>query len=147
MRLEPVTQGQIQTRLPTLARSLEFGQNVRREANGDPLLGCLRSRAAAHRSQLPELCGRQLIGITIVGNTGVDIFFVISGFVMAVTAGRAGYPALRFLERQILRFVPLYWSMTVLTALLLLVAPDLFRDTTRTSPSWRPGGAASVLPI
>jgi len=84
---------------------------------------------------------------TTVGNTGVDIFFVISGFVMAVTAGRAGYPALRFLERQILRFVPLYWSMTVLTALLLLVAPDLFRDTTRTSPSWRPGGAASVLPI
>jgi exopolysaccharide production protein ExoZ len=65
---------------------------------------------------------------TTVGNTGVDIFFVISGFVMAVTAGRVNYPALRFLERRILRIVPLYWSLTLLTAFLLLVAPDLFRD-------------------
>jgi peptidoglycan/LPS O-acetylase OafA/YrhL len=78
-----------------------------------------------HARQFP---GFEAAVSTTVGNTGVDIFFVISGFVMAVTAGRANYPALRFLERRTLRIVPLYWSITLLTAFLLLVAPDLFRD-------------------
>jgi peptidoglycan/LPS O-acetylase OafA/YrhL len=65
---------------------------------------------------------------TSVGKAGVEIFFVISGFVMAVTAGRANTPALRFLEKRILRIVPLYWTMTLLTAGLLLAVPNLFRD-------------------
>lgn len=65
---------------------------------------------------------------TSVGKAGVEIFFVISGFVMAVTAGHPNMPALRFLEKRILRIVPLYWTMTLLTAGLLLVLPGLFRD-------------------
>src|SRR5262249_55839896 len=65
---------------------------------------------------------------TTVGHAGVDIFFVISGFVMAVTAGRANYPAGVFLQRRIIRIVPLYWAATFFTAGLLLIAPGLFRD-------------------
>jgi peptidoglycan/LPS O-acetylase OafA/YrhL len=49
------------------------------------------------------------------GGTGVDIFFVISGLVMVLAAGRlAGSPAAGriFLRQRITRIVPLYWIMT-----------------------------------
>jgi exopolysaccharide production protein ExoZ len=49
------------------------------------------------------------------GAAGVDIFFVISGFVMAVsTIGREHktHPALNFLGRRLIRLVPLYWVVT-----------------------------------
>ena len=49
------------------------------------------------------------------GAAGVDIFFVISGFVMAMsTIGREHktHPALNFLGRRLIRVVPLYWVIT-----------------------------------
>jgi exopolysaccharide production protein ExoZ len=51
------------------------------------------------------------------GDCGVDIFFVISGFIMAVTA-RNG-TARDFLLRRVTRIVPLYWFFTLLIAALL----------------------------
>jgi peptidoglycan/LPS O-acetylase OafA/YrhL len=49
------------------------------------------------------------------GAAGVDIFFVISGFVMVVSSRRlAGKPGawLTFLRHRIVRIVPLYWLLT-----------------------------------
>lgn len=47
-----------------------------------------------------------------VGNAGVDIFFVISGFVMwTVTSARPATPG-RFLQHRIIRLVPMYWLAT-----------------------------------
>ncbi len=49
------------------------------------------------------------------GTSGVDIFFIISGFVMAVsTIGREHktHPARAFLGRRLIRVVPLYWLMS-----------------------------------
>lgn len=112
----------------------EWGRDVKRplQPKSAEILSVQYLRAVAallvvfyHARQFP---GFEAAVGTTVGKAGVDIFFVISGFVMAVTAGRANYPALRFLERRILRIVPLYWTMTLLTAALLLVAPGLFRD-------------------
>jgi exopolysaccharide production protein ExoZ len=52
-----------------------------------------------------------------IGSSGVDIFFVISGFIMFHTNrnvfGLAG-GALLFLKRRILRIAPLYWLCTAL---------------------------------
>lgn len=48
------------------------------------------------------------------GQTGVDIFFVISGLVMWMT-GRNLTPA-DFLKRRISRIVPLYWAVTLFVA-------------------------------
>ncbi|WP_418316436.1 acyltransferase family protein [Piscinibacter sakaiensis] len=61
-----------------------------------------------------------------LGKVGVDIFFVISGFVMALAtaslpAGRSG--ALGFLWRRIARIVPLYWIVTL--ALVAAIALDM----------------------
>ena len=50
------------------------------------------------------------------GAAGVDIFFIISGFVMAVSTfsrGSAHPSAGKFLERRITRVVPLYWLITL----------------------------------
>ncbi len=58
----------------------------------------------------------------VVGAAGVDVFFVISGFVMVVSSAKLyGTPGAwrTFLTRRILRIVPLYWLVTLLVAWLL----------------------------
>jgi exopolysaccharide production protein ExoZ len=57
---------------------------------------------------------------------GVDVFFVISGFVMVYASRRLfGRPEARrvFLSRRIARVVPLYWLTTTLYLALALMAP------------------------
>ncbi|WP_331308805.1 acyltransferase [Methylobacterium oryzae] len=59
---------------------------------------------------------------------GVDLFFVISGFVIvhagARLAGRPGGRA-RFLAHRVARVVPLYWLVSLLYLALALARPDL----------------------
>ena len=59
---------------------------------------------------------------------GVDIFFVLSGFIMTHTAasefGKSGAP-LRFFLRRCARVIPLYWLLTSLMLIGALVAPSL----------------------
>ena len=64
-------------------------------------------------------------GFTIFsgGFVGVDVFFVISGFIMVHASARLfGKPGARaeFLRRRLVRIAPLYWLVT--TAFLLLLA-------------------------
>ena len=62
------------------------------------------------------------------GAAGVDIFFPISGFVMVVsTTSMLGRPeAWRvFLERRLVRIVPLYWLATTLKLVMLITVPGL----------------------
>jgi len=59
---------------------------------------------------------------------GVDVFFVISGFIMVLTSadnfGQKGAPR-RFLERRLARIVPLYWLLTTVLILGALLVPTL----------------------
>ncbi len=62
------------------------------------------------------------------GESGVDIFFVISGFVMAVTLpglAKFEHKAWVFLQRRLVRIVPLYWIFTTLRLLRLEYAPPV----------------------
>lgn len=62
------------------------------------------------------------------GAAGVDIFFVLSGFLMLVTTRN---PAIRpgdFYLKRIVRIVPLYWIVTTATLALLLAAPQLVKS-------------------
>ena len=47
------------------------------------------------------------------GGFGVDIFFVISGFIIFWSLHLKGYSAREFLIRRLLRIVPCYWFMTL----------------------------------
>ena len=62
----------------------------------------------------------------INGGSGVDIFFVISGFVMTTSAAplrHAEHPARTFLARRLERIVPMYWLLTTVKVLLVLAVP------------------------
>jgi peptidoglycan/LPS O-acetylase OafA/YrhL len=63
--------------------------------------------------------------------SGVDLFFVISGFVMVYASadlfGRRDSPA-RFITRRLIRIVPLYWAATTLFLLMALSAPGSVSD-------------------
>lgn len=56
-----------------------------------------------------------------VGATGVDVFFVISGFIMAVTTSHRSITPSEFIKHRIVRIVPLYWLLTLISAGLMLV--------------------------
>ncbi len=63
-----------------------------------------------------------------IGGVGVDIFFVLSGFVIAYSA-RPERGALYFFVRRIARIVPLYWFLTLGIAAVALLAPKLLNST------------------
>ena len=66
--------------------------------------------------------------LTDAGSFGVDIFFVISGFIMIYIAKPDDTPTAFFLNR-IRRVVPMYWFFTFLMAAILLVMPGVFKAT------------------
>lgn len=64
-----------------------------------------------------------------VGAAGVDIFFVISGFIMWVaTEGRPVGPR-EFMLRRLIRIVPLYWIATAVTFVVAVLKPQFFFNT------------------
>jgi peptidoglycan/LPS O-acetylase OafA/YrhL len=68
------------------------------------------------------------------GQNGVDVFFVISGFVMVYTQAVNPKPATVFIKSRVLRLVPLYWLFTLCLLLLCLLAPSIFRELRPTLP-------------
>ncbi|KWV58523.1 hypothetical protein AS156_33565 [Bradyrhizobium macuxiense] len=62
----------------------------------------------------------------VIGSAGVDIFFVVSGFVMwTVSTYRPQTPA-AFMVNRIVRIVPMYWLVTLLFVTAAIVFPALF---------------------
>jgi exopolysaccharide production protein ExoZ len=59
-----------------------------------------------------------------VGASGVDLFFVISGFVMWVTTADGAITPREFMLKRLIRIVPNYWIATIATALLIFVKPN-----------------------
>lgn len=60
-------------------------------------------------------------------HSGVDLFFIISGFIMLHSIHSAPHmDAGLFMSRRIIRIVPLYWLVTALGLSLALFLPQLF---------------------
>lgn len=62
------------------------------------------------------------------GRFGVDIFFVISGFIMAHIGARRPKDSAyfrQFLKHRFIRIVPLYWIVSAMVLAVFLVRPDL----------------------
>lgn len=66
---------------------------------------------------------------------GVDIFFVVSGFIMVHASqdlfGREGAAGL-FLKRRLARIVPLYWAVTSAFLFVALISPSVLNSGTPT---------------
>lgn len=60
---------------------------------------------------------------------GVDIFFVLSGFLMWITTRGKKVGVLEFYRRRAVRIIPLYWALTSVAVGVMLVAPQLLQTT------------------
>lgn len=70
---------------------------------------------------------RYLSRIPEFGPYGVDLFFMISGFIMLVTTWEKPISPLEFMRHRIQRVVPLYWAATLLIILAAIFAPSAFK--------------------
>lgn len=84
----------------------------------------------------PSVFGALFVDAAWLGQVGVDIFFVLSGFIMYfVHHGDFARPGMlkRFFLRRLMRIVPTYWLLTTLTVAGLVLLPGLFNSRT---PDW-----------
>ena len=68
----------------------------------------------------------------LTGHFGVDVFFVISGFIMVFISSRRLVTWSSFLTERAIRIVPTYWFYTLLALAIYLAAPGAFRGTEAT---------------
>lgn len=66
---------------------------------------------------------------TQVLQAGIEVFFVISGYVMWLILSERPVSPWLFLQKRLARVVPLYWLLTTLMVVLLLAAPQLMQST------------------
>lgn len=78
------------------------------------------------RTQIEEYTG--FLSLFKSGAAGVDVFFVISGFVIWMVTTSNPTP-MDFMARRIIRVAPIYWLITLAIIVGTLVAPSLFRST------------------
>jgi exopolysaccharide production protein ExoZ len=82
-----------------------------------------------HLTNQTSRLGLRFPDVTVLAS-GVDIFFVISGFIMWVTtAPRPQKTSVSFLRDRVARIVPLYWAVTSVVVLLLILVPNAFVTT------------------
>lgn len=65
-------------------------------------------------------------GLWKYGVFGVDVFFLISGFIMYESVRNRPQSAAHFIKRRITRIVPNYWFYTVLLVACCLILPGVF---------------------
>lgn len=103
------------------------------EEGGEPLLSIQYLRAVA---ALMVLVYHAMMLAPVdfgIGAAGVDLFFVISGFILWTIARERPVSPLEFLKRRWLRVAPLYWTLTLAVAAIAAAWPFVFGQFKPTS--------------
>ncbi len=79
--------------------------------------------------QVNTLSGSANASFLPVGQCGVDVFFVLSGYVMWMSTAAKSMSVADFLKRRLIRIVPLYWIMTSIAAAVAYFFPQLLKST------------------
>lgn len=64
-----------------------------------------------------------------VGGAGVDLFFIISGYIMCVSTYDQPLNFAQFIVRRIKRIMPLYWLVTTVALIVFLYKPTLINSS------------------
>ena len=117
-----------------------FSTGAQLNRNGKTLFSVQYLRALAAILVVYQHSTEQIPGlrapVPTIGMAGVDLFFVISGFIMITITYSRPVGAGEFALRRIARIVPIYWFYTTLTAAAILLAPMFFRDSQFTIPHY-----------
>ncbi|MGF6092811.1 acyltransferase family protein [Pseudomonas sp. 18173] len=65
------------------------------------------------------------VAIQRYGDIGVDLFFVISGFVIYLSSTGKDISPWTFIRHRLARIAPAYWAFSLITAVTLMVLPGL----------------------
>jgi exopolysaccharide production protein ExoZ len=106
--------------MPASVRRIESVQLLRATAASGVILFHAAGLSAARGGSSSPWSG--------LGAAGVDLFFVVSGFIMWVTAVAREEGPQQFLLKRAIRIIPLYWLVTALVLVIVLVKPDLMRN-------------------
>jgi exopolysaccharide production protein ExoZ len=79
--------------------------------------------------QLEKLNPDAWITDYLFGKSGVDLFFVLSGFVMWITTADKAQSVAEFWWKRVRRVVPLYWAATLAAATVAFVLPQILKST------------------
>lgn len=86
--------------------------------------------AISHAAQIIPIHGRgDVFGPMPAGAAGVDVFFVISGFIMCHITNGTQITGWAFFKHRLARVAPSYWIITGLVAAVLIFAPSLFNTS------------------
>jgi len=69
------------------------------------------------------------IGLQTFGGGGVDLFFVISGYIMMYTTYGKDVPSTGFICNRVVRIVPIYWMMTLAVFVVAEITPYILQNT------------------
>ncbi|MGF1698656.1 acyltransferase [Vibrio lamellibrachiae] len=78
-----------------------------------------------------------------IGTYGVDLFFIISGFIMCLTVERKTLNFSTFMKARFVRILPLYWLLTTVALVIFLVKPSLVNSSGGVTSVW---GSYSLIP-
>jgi len=59
-----------------------------------------------------------------IGESGVDLFFIISGYIMCHTVDSKDINFFSFIKARIKRIIPLYWVLTTMALVIYLLYPE-----------------------
>jgi len=86
-----------------------------------------------HAVELKYSQGFAILGKnSLWGIIGVDLFFVISGFIMAVTSCNAS--PLKFIYSRVTRIYPVYWFYSLIVLAVFLIAPQMVNSSSDVKP-------------
>jgi exopolysaccharide production protein ExoZ len=71
----------------------------------------------------------RLLGLTAIsfsqGAAGVDLFFIISGFIMAYISTQKEFIPLDFIRKRLQRIIPLYWLLSSIVCMVYFYNPSI----------------------
>ncbi len=89
----------------------------------------LRGVAALMVVMFHILLKAQILNLTEIsfpqGAAGVDLFFIISGFIMVYITDNKDFHFFDFLKKRLLRILPLYWMLSLVAALVYIYNPAI----------------------